>query len=91
MAEERDFVLARVAAARNHAADMVSALDDYITLAINPDEDKKGETRKELLEAVLDDAGYLSRAVEAAQDLEYDFTEGEPEIPQEDGFDDDGA
>jgi len=94
MAEEqstqRDFVLARLAAARAHSARISEGLESCIDFFLFPEEDEDGEGRKEILEALLDDIGGLTRSVDAAQtgcEGDFDFSEGEPDLPEGDEFD----
>lgn len=85
----RDFVMARLAACRGAVAIAGDALDQTLALFIEPDEDKKGKARGELLETIDDALGEGARAVQAAQELfdEIDTREGEPDIPEGDGED----
>ena len=89
MAEERDFVMARLAAGRAYATSAIAQLDECLGFFVDPELDGDGKERTELLEGVVEDAGLLSRAIEAAQELlgDIDFTEGEPDLPEGDGYD----
>lgn len=64
----RDYVMARLAAARAGAQSVLDAVDETLVLFVNPDEDERGKQRKELLEAALEASGEVSRALEAAQE-----------------------
>jgi hypothetical protein len=92
MAEERDFILARLAAARGHLAAATDALDNCINFWIWPDEDKGGKERADLLDVVSEAAGELSRAAEAAQTAMEGLSKDElkaeePDLPEGDEFD----
>lgn len=67
MAENRDFIMARLGAARALASAAGEALDSCIILFISPEDDKKGTERNDCLEIVSDIAGDLSRSIEMAQ------------------------
>ena len=93
MAETRDFIMARLAAARGHIAAAIEANDACIFFFVFPDDDTDGKERAELFEALIEAAGDLSRAAEAAQtayeDLGKDeLVEEEPDLPEGDEFDD---
>lgn len=64
----RDFVMARLAAARASAQAVLDAIDETLVLFVTPDEDERGKQRKEFLEAALEASGEVSRALEAAQE-----------------------
>jgi hypothetical protein len=85
----RDFVMARLAAARASAQASINMIDDAMHLFVNPVDDKKGDDRKEMLDAALEEMGSASRALEAAEERyeEIDPTEEEPW--EEDGEEDD--
>ncbi len=89
MAEERDFVMARLAAARAHTARITAGIDTCIDYFLYPEEDEDGEGRKEVLDELLDDIGGLTRSIDAAQSLigEIDPKEEEPDLPEGDEFD----
>lgn len=91
MAEDRDFVLARLAMCRASLAAAAGMLDDALGLYLDPSEDKDGGERKGLLEGVDGFIGEAARAVQAAQELadDIDPKEGEPELPEDDGLDPD--
>lgn len=89
MSEERDFVLARLAAARGFVGMIQSDLDDCLQLFLGPEEDKDGKQREEAIAIMVDSAGLLSRSLEAAQEMlsETDPKEEEPDLPEGDEFD----
>ena len=90
---QRDFVMARLAAARGTLAAATEALDNCIIQFVFPDDDKNGKERNEALEALADAAGDLSRSVELAQAgmesiSKEELAEEEPD-PEESAADDD--
>lgn len=76
----RDFVMARIAAGRAAAQSAVAAIDDLLNLFVNPDDDKRGKERVELLGEALEALGCACRAVEMAEATidQIEFTECEP-------------
>jgi hypothetical protein len=76
----RDFVMARLAAARNALQASIESIDESLALYVNPDDDAKGKERKELLDTAVESVGVASRCLEAAEETigEVDFKEGEP-------------
>lgn len=86
----REYTLARLAAARGALASAASALDEALVLMVAPDDDKKGEKRSELLEAIDESIGVAASAVQAAQASweDCDPAEGEPPYDEEDAEDD---
>lgn len=66
--DARDYVMARLAAARSSAQSVVQSIDDILVLFVNPDDDKTGKQRTELLDVALEDAGVLCRALESAEE-----------------------
>jgi hypothetical protein len=92
----RDFVMARLLAARASAQAAIDAIDDATLLFVEPEDDEKGKKRRKLLEAALDASGAASRALECADEAmpEVDFVECEPwdedGDEDEDEEDDDG-
>jgi hypothetical protein len=76
----RDYVMARLAAARMSAQHAIDAIDDIVGLCVDPGEDPKLTERKELLEAALDHAGATARALECAEEAieQIDPVECEP-------------
>ena len=89
----RDFTLARLAIARGYAGAICTGLDHIILTFAHGEHDPKGADRIAALDEMSEMSGLLSRALEAAQDLieDVDFTEGEPDIPEGDGYDEEGA
>lgn len=87
----REYTLARLAAARGALASAASGLDEALVLMVTPDDDKKGEKRSELLEAVDESLGFAASAVQAAQASfgDCDPAEGEPPYDEEDEDDED--
>lgn len=65
----RDFFLARCAAARSSAAAMIDAIDEMVALCMDGDEDLKLRERKEALGEALELAGATSRALECAEEM----------------------
>lgn len=63
----RDFVMARLAAARANAQAVVELCDEAIDLFIDPEDDKKARDRAEAIENALDAAGATARALECAE------------------------
>jgi len=63
----RDFVMARLMAARASLQAAVEAIDDAAGAFVNPESDKKGKDRKELVADALEATGSASRALEAAE------------------------
>lgn len=88
---ERDYVMARLAAARSALTDALTAVDESIELFVNPDEDKSGKDRRDAIETALDAAGAASRALEAADEVapQVDWKEGEPWDDEDESEDDD--
>lgn len=63
----RDFVMARLAAARLSLQSALEAIDDTIALYVSPEDDEDGSERKENLSVALECAGAGSRALESAE------------------------
>jgi hypothetical protein len=87
MAEQRDYVMARLAAASATARYASEAIDGCVSLFLD-DGDKKGGDRREALEVILDLAGDLSRSIELAQAgmegmSSEELSEGEPDLEEE--------
>jgi hypothetical protein len=83
----RDFVMARLLAARAAAADAIAAIDEAALLFVDTGDDATGKKRKQLVDEALESAGILCRALESAEDgvLEgYDTEAGEPWEEEED-------
>jgi len=77
----RDFTMARLAAARTLIASAAQACDDCLAMFVDPDSDRSGKERAELLEQIDDGLGIAATAVQAAQQSweDVDPQEGEPE------------
>lgn len=76
---DRDYVMARLAAARSCAQEAIEAIDEAVALFVSPDEDKKGKERDELIDSALEATGRASRALEFAVDAYGDVDPSEPE------------
>ena len=63
----RDFVLARIAAARALMRLAGESLDVLENIFLEPDDDPKGEERAELLEDALNQIGSATRSLECAE------------------------
>ena len=92
MAEARDFIMARLGAARAYSALIAEQIDECLSLFIEPDEDRDGKERIDLLESISEVSGLLSRAVETAQTGfetlgKSELREGEPDLPEGEEFD----
>lgn len=87
----RDFTMARLAACRGALALAGAALDECLSLFVDPAEDPKGKDRAELLEAVDGHIGEAARGIQLAQvgwdDI--DPKEGEPDPEEDDDGDED--
>jgi hypothetical protein len=87
----RDFVMARLAAARVSAQAAIEQIDAALGHFVDPDEDKGGTERGELLEGALEAIGEASRGIEAAQhiwDNEEVEDDGEPDLDLDEDEDD---
>lgn len=87
-ARARDFVLARSGIAIGQLVAATAALTDAMALYVQPDEDKKGDERKELLGHALEHASAACRALEAAEEVIEDVNPRDVE-PWDDEEDDD--
>jgi hypothetical protein len=87
----RNFVMARLGAARAMLSIATDAIDEVLVVFVAPDDDPKAKQRADGLEAADDAIGEAARAVQAAQTLmeEIDPKEGEPDLPEGDGHDED--
>lgn len=83
---ERDFVMARLAAARAAAQQAVNAIDESLHFFINPDDDKKGKKRKEMVDEALEAMGVATRSLEMAE-ITIDEIDPLEEEPWEEGDD----
>jgi hypothetical protein len=63
----RDFVMARLAAARLSLQAAMDAVDETLALYVEPEDDEDGKDRKESLSIALECAGAGSRALESAE------------------------
>lgn len=77
---ERDFVLARIASARNALQASLDGLDEMVAHFNNPDDDPDGKERCELLDGAVEQVGFATRALEAAEEVieDVDWEQGEP-------------
>lgn len=64
---DRDYVMARLAAARASAQAALESIDEMLGLFVEPEEDPKGKQRDQIFEAASDALGAASRSLEAAQ------------------------
>lgn len=87
-ASARDFVMARLAAARVAAASVVAAIDEALDLFVEVQDDEKGRDRRDLLQAALEGVGCATRALESAEEIMPQVDPEECE-PWDDGDDDD--
>lgn len=90
-ATARDFVMARLAAARTHAQAAVEALDEALAHWTSPEEDDDGKERAECLEEALTALGCATRSAECAEESAKHADLNELEPWDEDDEDDDGA
>lgn len=66
--DARDFVMARLAAARVSAAAAIMAIDETIVMFVDVEEDEDGADRTDAIAAALEEAGRATRALEAAEE-----------------------
>jgi len=85
----RDFLMARAAACRGAISTASEALDEFLQLMIQPDHDKLGKRRAELLEMIDDLLGQAAISIQHAQPAwsDVDPKEEEPEIDEDDDED----
>lgn len=76
--------MARLADARGRIARLSGFLDETLELFIDPSEDKDKTERGELLDAIVEEAGELSRVIEEIQDNGWDFTDVDPDSEGDD-------
>lgn len=90
-ATSRDFVMARLAAARHSALATIEAIDEAMGLFVNPEDDGDGSERTELVQTALEAAGCTSRALESAEERieDIDPEECEPWDADDDDDEDD--
>ena len=86
----RDFTMARLAACRAYLADASKDLDEALENFVQPDSDRSGKKRAELLERIDDEIGLAAIAVQAAQGglEDVDPAEGEPDLEDDEPEDD---
>jgi hypothetical protein len=82
----RDFVMARLAAGRAAAQTAITAMDEVLNLFVNPDQDKRGKEREELIGEALEALGCACRATEMAE-----ATFDQVELDECEPWDDDGV
>jgi hypothetical protein len=91
---ERDFVMARLAAARAASQSAITAIDEMLNLFVNPDQDRSAKEREECLDEALEAMGCATRALESAEMVygeldDEDLEAGEPWEESDDEEDDD--
>lgn len=86
----RDFVMARLVAARAQAQSAIDAIDDAVTAFVEPESDEDGKERAELVEAALESLGAATRALESAEEALPAVDNAECEPWDEDSDDEDG-
>lgn len=64
---ERDFVMARLAAARTSFQAAIDAIDEALALFVNPDDDDDGGEREELVDTAVEAAGAGTIALQSAE------------------------
>jgi predicted ATP-grasp superfamily ATP-dependent carboligase len=67
LATARDYVMARMAAARVCAQNAVDEIDSGLALFVMPEEDASGKKRTECMELALEQLGCATRALECAE------------------------
>lgn len=86
----RDYVMARLAAARAQASSALADLDDAIGHFVDPEDDcRDGDLRSAAMEAALESLGCASRCIEAAQEVWDDDDLVDPGEGEDYGDDDD--
>jgi len=78
-ATARDYVMARMAAARSCAQIALESIDEGIALFVVPGEDKSGKKRLEAVEIALEQLGCATRAMECAEESLPDVDNDEEE------------
>lgn len=75
----RDYVMARLAAARSAAADTLANIDEALGYFVDA-EDDDGAERAELVASALENVGFATRALESAEEVmpQIDPEESEP-------------
>lgn len=84
---KRDFVMARLAAARTAARQSIDAIDVCMEFCMDGD-DEEGDQRREAMDLVLDFSGAVSRSIESAQEV-FDSMSAEDLAEGEDDDEDD--
>ncbi len=79
-ATARDYVMARMAAARSCAQNAIDSIDEGVALFVAPGEDASGKKRTEAVEIALEQLGCATRAMESAEEAmpDVDTDEEEP-------------
>jgi hypothetical protein len=87
----REFLLARLAICRGALASAAASLDEALALFVDTDDDAKGKTRADLLEAVDAALGEAARAIQLGMPAlaDIDPEEGEPDEEDEDDDEED--
>lgn len=87
----RDYVMARLAACRTWLTGAIEEVELCIDYFIAPDGDPDASGRAAQLEAIDEAIGEAARSVQLAQDAigDIDPDEGEPDLPENDGHDED--
>ncbi len=82
----RDFVMARLAAARGQLAKATTALDMLCMAMADPEDDAKGKNREMFFEDIDDALGAAAIAMSAASEAweDVDPEEGEPDLEDDD-------
>lgn len=78
-ATARDYVMARMAAARSCAQIAIESIDEGIALFVAPGEDASGKKRVEAVEIALEQLGCATRAMECAEESLPDVDNNEEE------------
>lgn len=90
--EARDFVMARLGAARAHVSNAADDIDAALQLFVSPGDDPDGKGRADMLETADDALGEAARAIQAGQEVYPGInpTEAEADLPEDDGHDAEG-
>jgi hypothetical protein len=83
---DRDFCMARLAAARASLQAACNAVDEALVLFVNPDEDSDGTEREENLSDALEAVGAATIALQQAEAV---YEEVDPELGEPDDEDED--
>ena len=89
--DARDYVMARLAATRAWLTDAIEEVEECVGEFIAPDSDADGSSRAARLETIDESIGEAARSVQLAQEAmsDIDPAEGEPDLPEGDGHDED--